>query len=429
MHIQQDYFLLYHGIELTQDAEAYVLKSDDEYLYEVMALLLSCTHKNFTRYTQLDNFHQLISTICTVELKTMEQLYSLQFACIKFLLNVHNSEGLAVVHQSFDYLHQEGLLSKDEHKKLLRLFEPSLFHSPVNDEESGDEIEDFLQQKSALNNEISLLKAVGLDETFPQNLDAIADYLESRSFSIGITGVMNAGKSSLLNTLMGQEILGSSVVPETANLSVIKYAKEPYAKVFYWSKSQWQKIVESAEEMEAMQEFVDQTQEQFGSELDEYIKETPYAEHVAIENLAHYTSANQEKKRCNLIKEVELGVDLEFLSEGIQIVDTPGLDDVVVQREEITLEYLSQCDVMIHLMNVAQSATQKDIAFIIDALLYQKVSHLVIVLTRIDMVSESALEEVKAYTKRSIHEQRCLFRLYSLGPAFYSREFKNGNVF
>ena len=55
---------------------------------------------------------------------------------------------------------------------------------------------------------------------------------------------------------------------------------------------------------------------------------------------------------------------LKFVQNGVEIVDTPGLDDPVIQREEITKSYLLECDLMIHLMNVNQSATQKDIEFI-----------------------------------------------------------------
>ena len=93
------------------------------------------------------------------------------------------------------------------------------------------------------------------------------------------------------------------------------------------------------------------------------------------------------------------------MSDGIEIVDTPGLDDPVIQREEITKEYISKCDMMLHLMNVSQSATLKDVEFIIDALLYQNISKLLVVITRADTVSKEQLDEVIKYTKSSIEKQ------------------------
>jgi hypothetical protein len=60
---------------------------------------------------------------------------------------------------------------------------------------------------------------------------------------------------------------------------------------------------------------------------------------------------------------------------------------------------------MLHLMNVSQSATLKDVEFIIDALLYQNISKLLIVITRADTVSKEQLDEVITYTKTSIEKQ------------------------
>ena len=56
-------------------------------------------------------------------------------------------------------------------------------------------------------------------------------------------------------------------------------------------------------------------------------------------------------------------------------------------------------------MNVSQSATLKDVEFIIDALLYQNISKLLVVITRADTVSKEQLEEVINYTKSSIEKQ------------------------
>lgn len=235
-----------------------------------------------------------------------------------------------------------------------------------------------------------------------ERLHVIPERLENQRFSIGITGVMNAGKSTMLNALLGKEVLGTSVVPETANLTLIKYAKEPYAVVNFWNAKEWGKIEEGAKNLKSLEAFVKESRAHFGETFDTLVTSQGQSQSIAVDELALYTSAKHSDKKCNLVKSVELYTDLKFVQDGVQIVDTPGLDDPVVQREEITLEYLSECDLMIHLMNAAQAATQKDVDFIIDALLYRNVAQLLIVITRIDAIGEKELQEVIAYTKRSI---------------------------
>jgi len=185
----------------------------------------------------------------------------------------------------------------------------------------------------------------------------------------------------------------------------VKHNPTENAKVFYWNKNEWGRIVDSANELESMRKYVDETNKLFGDSLKDYVKEASRYDEVDINDLSLYTSAEAEGKKCNLVKYVELGSNLDFLSDGIEIVDTPGLDDPVIQREEITKEYISQCDMMLHLMNVSQSATLKDVEFIIDALLYQNISKLLVVVTRADTVSKEQLEEVINYTKSSIERQ------------------------
>ena len=157
---------------------------------------------------------------------------------------------------------------------------------------------------------------------------------------------MNAGKSTMLNALMGKEVLGSAVVPETANLTIVKHNAKENAKVFYWNKSEWDRIEKSAQQLDSMRDYVNETNKIFGDELSSYIKEESRYDEIDIKDLSSYTSAEAEGKRCNLVKYVELGSNLDFLSDGIEIVDTPGLDDPVIQREEITKEYIGACDMM-----------------------------------------------------------------------------------
>ncbi|MBJ6740429.1 dynamin family protein, partial [Campylobacter jejuni] len=80
----------------------------------------------------------------------------------------------------------------------------------------------------------------------------------------------------------------------------------------------------------------------------------------------------------------------------------PGLDDVVVQREIVTNEYLKESDFLIHLMNASQSLTQKDADFLVHCLLNSRLSKFLIVLTKVDLLSKKDLEEVIVYTKESL---------------------------
>jgi len=405
MNLVNDYFLLYHGVQY-EDQAALNLKQqlDEELFCEVSALILICNRKSLPRFINLKSFTDLVLKISEVIPHKLDTLYALQYSLINTIKQNKSKQIVERLHIVFNYLKDEELLRMHEYEKLISLFDPKDFHSFENNTiASQRKDQDFFEEKEEIQALLSELKLLDKDVSFQQGLDKVEIYLNKQNFSVGITGVMNAGKSTLLNALIGQEILGSSVVPETANLSLIKYALKPYAKVLYWSKGQWEDIISSAQEIETMATFVKQSEEAFKDELSKYILDEARVDEIPVDDLHLYTSAKHI--RSNLIKQIELGMNLNFLSEGIEIVDTPGLDDVVIQREELTKDYLSKCDLMIHLMNVAQSATQKDISFIIDALLYQNIGKLLIILTRADSVTPSELDEVIAYTKKSIKNQ------------------------
>jgi len=405
MSLINDYFLLYHGCHYESNNILTFETVDEDFFCEVSALVLSTHRKNFSKFFTLATFNDLLYKMTRRPFQNIDELYLLQYHIIEHIQANTSSQQIEKLHEAFNYLKDKALLSTQNSEKLLSLFDPLEFHSfeEVALVPNEDNTKDFLEQKDDMISFIKELINLGENLNYTNELLAVQEYLNKQTFSIGITGVMNSGKSTLLNALMGKEILGTSVVPETANLSLLKYSVKPYAKVFYWSKKEWQKIVYSAKEFESISLFVTESEEVFKDEFDTYICEEGRIDEIKVSDLSLYTSAKHNKS--NLIKEIELGVDLDFLKDGIEIVDTPGLDDVVIQREEITKEYLSECDLMIHLMNVSQSATQKDIDFIINALLYQNIGKLLIVLTKADSVSEKELQEVVSYTQESIKAQ------------------------
>lgn len=402
MGITNDYFLLYHGVNFKPRDETSSIEIQDKDLL-LYAMLLAVTRKKFEKFILLPSFTLLCKQLSLPVFRKLEQLHQIQYTIAKYIQDSKRDDQIDLLHETFLELLNEGVLYPENYKKLISLFE---YHGSESKETSQTKKDfTFQEAKEKLLSSIKAIRKEIDDTEFLQELDAAAQYLKDQKFSIGITGVMNAGKSTMINALMGKDILGSSVVPETANLTLLKYSEKEHARVFYWNRQEWERVVSSAEQLDSMKEFVAETEQTFGTSLKNYICNESRVDEVSVEKLSDYTSAKYSNKRCNLIKYVELRTDLSFLQDGVEIVDTPGLDDPVIQREEITKEYISRCDMMFHLMNVSQSATKKDVEFIIDALLYQNISKLLVIITRADTVEKQELEEVIAYTKRSIEEE------------------------
>ena len=413
--LESDYFLLYHGVHF--DAEKGILTLNIEKIeekeLELFALLLVISRKSFNTFTSLPSFASLCKSLQCQTPKNLDALYALQAGIISVLCKEHRATDYAVLHQSFQTLLHEDILKKEQYQKLISLFAYEEKKELV--QERSTATFSFQEEKKALLIQVSLLEEITKERKV---LHDIRNFLEAQKFSVGITGVMNAGKSTMVNALMGKEVLGTSVVPETANLTLLQYAKKPSASVVYWNKREWEKIVTSAKAFDAMQDFVTETVDRFPHNLESYIQEESRQEEIDVGQLPAYTSAEHSGKKCNLVKYVLLKTDLLYLRDGVEIVDTPGLDDPVIQREEITKTYIARCDMLLHLMNVSQSATKKDIDFLIDAVLYQNVSKVLVIITRADTVSKEALDEVIAHTKNAIEatlkEQSKAYRIQEI---------------
>ena len=413
MSLANDYFLLYHGITFEENLDLEPIETAvNEEVFTIYALIISATRKNYDKYLPLTSFKTLCQQLKVKSPSNINELNHLQHMIVKSILTNKSKQNISVLHSSFEYLKSENIINGQNYDKLISLFDYQELDlideytiTSSNKVDSELEKSSFKELKATVEELISQLQVDITNEEISKEINATKNYLNTQKFSIGITGVMNAGKSTMLNALMGREILGSAVVPETANLTIVKHNSTDNAKVYYWNTQEWERIVKSAEQLESMREFVNETNKIFGEDLKNYIRPTSRFDEIDINDLSSYTSAAASGKKCNLVKYVELGSKLDFLSDGIEIVDTPGLDDPVIQREEITKEYISQCDMMLHLMNVSQSATLKDVEFIIDAVLYQNISKLLIVITRADTVSKEQLDEVIKYTKSSIERQ------------------------
>lgn len=413
MHILNDFFLLSWNEKLEHIDKLPDRFSDYIYNYsnysdfcDSSAILLMINSENCDSVIKLNILGDLFDGVFKDISLDRCLILQAQKELLVFLVEEGNIELNKDIKSRFEILRKEGVITYFISRRLIGLIglikEKQPKEVKISLKKAQTDNEYYRNSLNILKTAIYNLKEYIEPESLKPRLDFIVSKLENQKFSIGITGVMNAGKSTMLNALLKKEILGTSTVPETANLTVLKYADIEFARVNFWSKSEFERIIKSSESSKSIKKFVEETKEHFGSELGKYITKSGNSKEIAVDELVFYTSAKKSDKKCNLVKSVELYSNLEFLKNGVEIVDTPGLDDPIVQREEITLDYLNDCDLMCHLMNVNQSATKKDIDFIIDSILYNNIARLLIVITRIDTVDKKELNEVIEYTKNSI---------------------------
>lgn len=258
---------------------------------------------------------------------------------------------------------------------------------------------------------------------------------EGRVLKIGIVGEVKAGKSSFLNALVfdGKDILPKASTPMTAALTKIRYAKEPKAKIVFYSSKDWERVKRFSQEYddkfeELYKEYYEQymkTQNpaDYGTPLwhpaltrEEVQKEGMFNEKIGIRllsckeltRMAENTHINIQEHLgtemtldaealknglhnfvgasgdyTSIVKHVELEMNNSML-EGIEIVDTPGLNDPIISRGETTKQFLGECDVVFLLSYSGQFLTQQDISFMCKTLPKEGIRHAILVGSKFD---------------------------------------------
>jgi GTPase SAR1 family protein len=153
------------------------------------------------------------------------------------------------------------------------------------------------------------------------------EYLQQGVFRLLVLGDMKRGKSTVLNALLGENLLPSDVNPCTAILTILKYGSEKTVTVHFNNGTSPERI-----------DF--QTFKQ------------------------RYTIDPQEAKQLEQQKELAfpevthavVEYPLALLEKGIEIVDSPGLNDTEA-RNELSLGYIHQCHAVLFVLRASQPCT------------------------------------------------------------------------
>jgi len=214
-------------------------------------------------------------------------------------------------------------------------------------------IEDILRNLRQIYTRFQLL-------SLKRPLEAAENLLhQNQPIDVAILGQFKAGKSSFINSLIGQPVLPVGVIPVTTAITRLQYGEKERVVVRHF---------------------------------DGFITETSLA------NLADFTS---EAKNPANQRNVEV-VDIELPSlepfTGLRLVDTPGLGSVFAYHKSTAENWLPEVGAALLAVSSDRPLSEHDLELIRELTHYTP--NIMLLLTKADLLSSEQQEEVIAFSGR-----------------------------
>ncbi|MBD2043615.1 dynamin family protein [Microcoleus sp. FACHB-672] len=167
---------------------------------------------------------------------------------------------------------------------------------------------------------------LGLEQEI-EDIKVAGENLRTGVFRLLVLGDMKRGKSTFLNALIGENVLPSDVNPCTALLTILRFGPEKKVTLYFNDGKPAQQL-------------------DFKSFKQNYTIDPAEAKRL-----------EQEKKQA--FPDVDCAVveyPLPLLEKGIEIVDSPGLNDTEA-RNELSLGYINNCHAILFVLRASQPCT------------------------------------------------------------------------
>jgi GTPase Era involved in 16S rRNA processing len=236
-------------------------------------------------------------------------------------------------------------------------------------QEFGVNLESRLKQLEEAGQDVRLIQKIedivtrhGLVE-FRLRIASLASRLAENHLEVALFGRVNSGKSSLLNALLGTDVLPVGVNPITAVPTKLRYGSELRAAVA------------------------------FGSGRDETVAIADFRNLITEEG-------NPGNER-NVVRAV-VEVPSPRLRQGIVLVDTPGLGSLARRGAAETMAYLPACDLALVLVDAGAALNDEDLGTL--RLLNEAGIPALLLQSKADLLREKDLNRVAAYIESQVEQ-------------------------
>lgn len=241
---------------------------------------------------------------------------------------------------------------------------------------------EYIQRKNDvmdfLNQSIQVMEALEKKDE-ADNLLVFYNNVEKNVFSIVVVGEFSAGKSTFLNAMMHKKALPTFSAETTATVNFLRHvtcAPNGEAGIVYYREPKG-----STEVLESL-------------------------DSATIERVVSTRGDKENDRVATRVDHVDLFFDSDFLTDGVTLVDSPGLNGTADHHREITEEQICRSSACIFLFNAEQPGSKSNFDFLRE--LKSRNSNIFFVLNKINTIKTAEGETVEGivnHIARIYHEQ------------------------
>lgn len=255
----------------------------------------------------------------------------------------------------------------------------------------------FRIQKERLGNMLANASAAINDlnmSSASDNLDKLSKKVNNDTFKIQVIGTFKNGKSTFINSLLGEAVLPAYALPCTAVINEVKYGEQKEAILHFRNplpenlpKSIAPKALEHIKKHNMKNvpplhidysELEDYVVIPMGEDPREMLLESPY-------------------------EKVELFWPMDMLKEGVEIIDSPGLEEDDT-RTRVTMDYLTKADAILFVLTADKLCSKAEMDFIKNNLQEFGFTDPFFIVNRFDLIPDNQRDKIMQFTKIKLGE-------------------------
>jgi len=213
-----------------------------------------------------------------------------------------------------------------------------------------------------------------LDEGFKPEITRLVGLkarLEQGRFHLAVLGQFKRGKSTLLNALLGEAVLPTAVIPVTTIPTFIRFGQPRKARVTF--QDQREPAEATAETAGDLARF-----------------------------LAGFVTETENPGNRLGVRRVDVVHPGPILSQGVVLIDTPGVGSTFRHNTEVALHFLPQCDAALFLVSTDPPITEVEIEFLKEV--RSEIPRLFFILNKVDYLDEDDRQSALEFLRRVLTE-------------------------